>query len=179
MLVTTEEGKLRRVFFTAEDYLRKFTSFYPDILEWFWTKVKPGLLDGTRFLGLVCDDNKLPNGIVIAKIEKYRSIKLCTMHVDRDFRGQGIGSYLLSMTIIFARMTGSKTIRFTSSDCLDREICPYFLNRNFWRTGKTFGEYNSGVYEWHWEGCVDEVEKMIPCVQTFETAWVQGGAVWI
>jgi GNAT superfamily N-acetyltransferase len=65
---------------------------YPGFDRWFWKKVVPGLLDGSRRVFM--EDDGHIRGIVISKRSPSQR-KLCTVWVDSDCTGQGIGRALM------------------------------------------------------------------------------------
>jgi GNAT superfamily N-acetyltransferase len=73
-------------------YLSHLEVLYPGFQQWYWKKVVPGLLDGSR-RAFVEDDGRI-TGIVIAKFTRSER-KLCTVWVDSNQAGRGIGRALM------------------------------------------------------------------------------------
>lgn len=73
--------------------LNRLSDVYPGFESWYWTKVVPGLLEGTRELFIEQHAGKTI-GVVIAKAAATER-KLCTVWVDNRFAGCGLGGRLM------------------------------------------------------------------------------------
>ena len=84
------------------NYLSHLEVLYPSFQQWYWKKVVPGFLDGSR-RAFVEDDGRI-TGIVIAKLTRSER-KLCTVWVDSDQAGHGIGRALMEEAMAWLRTT--------------------------------------------------------------------------
>lgn len=82
---------------------------YPNILQWYQTKVLPGLETGEREIIFACkfDKNEFQNSqflevlgyVILKKTPKEK--KICTIRVEPQYRNMGIGEALLKRSFIF------------------------------------------------------------------------------
>lgn len=86
--------------FVTTKFLEKF---YPNYFSWYYTVVIPGLFDSSRDIFLAIDNKKII-GIAICKNTKYEH-KLCTLWVNSEYRGKGIGTKLLYLSFQYLETT--------------------------------------------------------------------------
>ncbi len=73
----------------ALQFIKGLSEDYPDIQNWYVTKVVPGLRQGTRFLLPVHRDGELV-AVGIAKNDGFER-KICTVRVAPQYAGRGLG----------------------------------------------------------------------------------------
>ncbi len=73
----------------AYEFLKPLSVDYPDIRQWYFNKVLPGLNDESRYLKLIeRDDRIVALGIAKKSDDEY---KICTVRVSQDHIGKGFG----------------------------------------------------------------------------------------
>ena len=77
--------------------LREFHSDYPNIDQWFISKVYSGIISGNRTILI----KKKNNRILGLSILKHTAVerKLCTLYVDKKIQGKGVGTELLEESL--------------------------------------------------------------------------------
>lgn len=75
------------------DLISGFSRYYPDIDDWFASKVIPGMFDGTRRV-IVKSDSQFIRGLAILKNDSVER-KICTLWVHPSQRGVGLGQRLV------------------------------------------------------------------------------------
>lgn len=138
-------------------YIQEFSDLYPNINSWFGDKVVPGVKDKTRIILLVIVNEDII-GIAIGK--KGKSTKLCTMHVDEDFRGLGLGDLLLKNILEFARLNSSRSLHFTISEETNSQLENYFKLRNFDKIGWVSNRYRKTIDEFTWKGNLSTIRVL-------------------
>ena len=76
-----------------EDEIKKY---YPNYKEWFQEKMIPGILQGTRTIIGIQEKNRVIGFISLKKEEEK---KICTIFVDKENRGKGLGTILVEKGI--------------------------------------------------------------------------------
>ena len=66
---------------------------YPKYFYWFYERFLPGIFSGKRELISVYVDNCIAGTIFLKHDDNEQ--KICTLYVDKEFRGQGIATVLL------------------------------------------------------------------------------------
>lgn len=75
-----------------KEYERNITTYYSNYSDWFETKMLPGILQGTRqIIGI--EENEKIVGFIFLKKEEER--KICTLYVDKKYRKRGLGTILV------------------------------------------------------------------------------------
>lgn len=79
------------------EMLKPLDIYYPDIRNWFYTKVIPGLDNHTRTILTEYDNDDLI-GLSILKHDAVEK-KICTLVVREGYRRHGVGSKLLAQGV--------------------------------------------------------------------------------
>lgn len=130
--------------------LSPLTANYPGFSLWYWTKVLPGLLKGTRHI-LHVGGSSRPSGIAILKREANER-KICTLWVADSNRGRGVGRDLLKEAIDWLDDTHPL---FTVPAERHDEFKPLMQRLCFKETARLSSVYRHGVVEHVYNGRLD------------------------
>lgn len=110
IIKTFNEVALKNLSNVLLDIIKSVSHIYPAAQEWFVHKVIPDLenSNGNRdilFLFVYNDNNeKILAGLAILKKDIYEK-KICTFHIKKEFRRNGLGNYLMDACIKFLGTT--------------------------------------------------------------------------
>ena len=122
---------------------------YPCFHEWYYKKVKNGLLDGTRDI-LVNFYKDYITGVSILKNTSFEK-KICTLRVDKRFQKNGIGSSLLLDS--FDHLDTQNPI-ITINSNKEKQFKSLFAHFGFEKAEEYMDFYNSGAKEISYNGCL-------------------------
>jgi hypothetical protein len=125
------------------DFLASMTTSYPNIEQWFLLKVVPGLNEGSRYIVIVEEKEKIV-AIGIAKREDGEK-KICTIRVDTEYLGRGYA------TLLFENMfdwLGTRTPLITVEAEKVFEFKKIFEKYKFTLTSIKYGAYRLGRAEY-------------------------------
>lgn len=120
---------------------------YPGFSSWYWSKVVPGVLRGTRAIlrqGSLND----PSGLAIVKRDAAEN-KICTLWVSEAGRGRGLGRELLEEAIDWI---GDDHPLFTVPAQRYQEFQPLMERFRFNETQRLNSLYRPGVVEHIYNG---------------------------
>lgn len=83
----------------AASTMAELAAYYPGFDSWYWSKVVPGMSDGTRFV-----DTVSVGGMIVAVAISKRTAqekKLCTVFVKPESRGRGHGIRLIDRACLW------------------------------------------------------------------------------
>jgi ASC-1-like (ASCH) protein len=130
---------------------------YPDYLNWYFGKVVPGLLDGSREI-LVCTINKSIAGIVILKKDPNEK-KICSCYIPSKFEDIGVLEKLLkkSFEILYTKKPLISISEY--SIYMFEEI----IKTNNWEQTQVLpvGYYNDSYKEFVFNGEISKQEEQI------------------
>jgi predicted transcriptional regulator len=125
----TEEDAAR-----TSDLLRLFDEqlslndeMYPRIRKWFWSKVVPGIRDGSRVAYLGFEGNK-PS--LTAIVKKGENAKFCHLRVAEELQDFHLGEVFFSMMALEVRTT-AREIHFTLPESLWERRRKFFAGFGF------------------------------------------------
>lgn len=114
------------------EILKRFEGEYPNIFNWYYSKVLPKLGKGRDII--VCiDDGRLVGVCILKHLES----KICTLYVVEEYRGRGVGSKLLELACKTLKV--AKPFVTVSNMYLDYYL-KLFFGRNF-KLVKTYRNY--------------------------------------
>ena len=127
--------------------LKHLGQVYPGFSVWYWGKVIPGVLRGSRRIFI---EGRLqnPEGVAIAKREADEC-KVCTLWVSTESRGKGVGRRLLGEAIDWV---GVKRPVFTVPQERHDELRPLLRRFNFEKRAALPSLYRPGVLEHIYNG---------------------------
>lgn len=129
--------------------IRKFLSesvhIYEDIGNWWDRTVTPGLYRGDRVCNVVLDGDVVA-GISIGK-RHAKSSKLCTLKVGDNYRSNGLGTELLTLSTRQLVSSGCKRVHFTVSDQVQAEVGSFFHDFGFDLVDWKKNRYSAGHEE--------------------------------
>ena len=73
-------------------FLIPVSEFYPNIKDWFLSKVVPGITYGTRHIEKICIDGKI---VALGIAKKSDEKKICTIRVLPEYANQGFGTQIM------------------------------------------------------------------------------------
>lgn len=120
---------------------------YPGFSSWYWSKVVPGVLRGTRAI-LRQGPLNAPLGLAIVKREAAEN-KICTLWVSEAGRGRGFGRELLEEAIDWI---GDDYPLFTVPAQRYEEFQPLMERFRFYETQRLNSLYRSGIVEHIYNG---------------------------
>ncbi|MCW2339164.1 GNAT superfamily N-acetyltransferase [Sphingobium sp. B2D3A] len=120
---------------------------YPGFSSWYWSKVVPGILRGTRAI-LRQGSLNAPSGLAIVKRDVTEN-KICTLWVSEEGRGRGLGRELLEEAIDWI---GDDHPLFTVSAQRYEEFQPLMKRFRFNETQRLNSLYRPGVVEHIYNG---------------------------
>lgn len=122
--------------------LSPLKAMYPGFSVWYWSKVLPGLLRGTRHI-LRQGTLDRPSGIAILKRDVDEN-KICTLWVANADRGRGVGRELIEEAISWM---GDEHPLFTVPAERYEEFRPLMERLRFKETARLQSVYRPGVVE--------------------------------
>jgi len=124
---------------------------YPNYFKWYWEKVVPNILKGTRDVIIVTVNNEIA-GVTIVKKE-YMERKLCTIFVKPEYRNRQITSKLLEESFSFLETT--IPLVTISEDKLD--MFQGIINKYNWKQTQVLpkGYYNNNYKEIVFNGFIN------------------------
>lgn len=120
---------------------------YPGFSNWYWSKVVPGILRGTRAI-LRQGSLNAPLGLAIVKRDSAEN-KICTLWVSEVGRGRGLGRELLEEAIDWI---GDDHPLFTVPAHRYEEFQPLMERFRFQETQRLNSLYRPGVVEHIYNG---------------------------
>jgi GNAT superfamily N-acetyltransferase len=120
---------------------------YPGFSNWYWSKVVPGVLRGTRAI-LRQGPVDAPSGLAIVKRDAAEN-KICTLWVSEAGRGRGLGHDLLKEAIDWI---GDDRPLFTVPAQRYDEFQPLMKRFCFEETARLNSLYRPGVVEHIYNG---------------------------
>jgi GNAT superfamily N-acetyltransferase len=98
-------------------------NLYPGFATWFRSKVVPGFEHGTReiIVALEPDASNTIVGTTILRLDHDKTPKICSLYVDPDKRGRGVGTTLLTaaLAICAERRAGEPIVITSPEESLD------------------------------------------------------------
>jgi ribosomal protein S18 acetylase RimI-like enzyme len=115
---------------------------YPGFRRWYWGKVVPGIASGERAI-IVSGNEAAPHGVVIAKLTPHER-KICTVWVDRPWRGRRLG-----LSLMMEAMDWLQTDQPLLTVPAERyvEFIPIVGRLGFTETARIRSLYRAGVVE--------------------------------
>lgn len=128
---------------------------YPNFWEWYRKKVLPDLTISRRQIYIAAPKNHANclAGVTILKDTPYQK-KICTLYVSELYRGQGLGSSLLSHSI---SVLGVQQPLITVSDKHQAEFSSLFHRFGFHLFDSYFGYYRSGTFEHSYNSPIESI----------------------
>ena len=114
-----------------DKFSQEISNYYPDYNEWFQERMIPGIIDHTREIICITDEEII--GFISLKKEEK---KICTIFVDKKYRRQGFGTILVDKGIEY--LEEEKPL-ITIPISLQEEYSEIIRNHNWSITG-TDGE---------------------------------------
>lgn len=142
-------------FRSFSDLLLESENLYPGIDVWLKKKVIPGLQQGRRVAYILYHEGKA----IAESIVKFGvNSKMCSMRVDPDYQGKGIGPFLFAQ--IAREIDYSvKSLHFTAPESLVHERKGLFDDLGFVLQGKSRRRYRVGEDELVFKGSASEFKK--------------------
>lgn len=122
-------------------FLDDVAPLYPDFDTWFNFKAYRGLANGRKAIE-VRVDGKLA-GIAILKSTAAEA-KICTLYVGENYRGMGIGSELISLSL---KEFEGRSVLITVADERLSALSGVLKQYGFKLVKSAFEAYRAGVYE--------------------------------
>ena len=110
-----------------EKFSKEISNYYPDYNKWFHDKMIPGIIDQTREIICLIDEEVI--GFISLKKEEK---KICTIFVDKKYRRQGYGTILVDKGIEY--LEEDKPL-LTILSSLQEEYSEIIRNHNWSITG--------------------------------------------
>lgn len=148
----TVENKIRIIELKVDDILKQSDTFkttrqlisshqekYPDIENWFKTKVIPGIKEKDRavYIGF---NNEKP--IATAVVKRGEDSKFCHLHIEEDMRHQNIGDIFFILMSIFVKRYAQK-VHFSLPEGLWEEKKNFFTSFGFTSIKKYQTQYRN------------------------------------
>ena len=143
----------------------KHETMYPDIVQWFKSKVLPGIIEEKRaaYLGL---NNESP--VVSAVVKLGVHSKICHLHIDKEIQDRHLGDLFFSMMILDAKRRANE-VHFTLPESLWCEEVNFFQSFGFQHVTKAPSQYRSYEDELKcsapfgevWQRVLDKLPKII------------------
>jgi GNAT superfamily N-acetyltransferase len=118
---------------------------YPGGADWLinrMNEIGSGQAEGT---GISVDGRLI--ALTIAFHKPTNRMKLCTLFVSPEFRGQGIGRALLDASVARAYEIGAESVYITVAETVAHTIVPLLNSRNFATTDLVPDRYGPGRNE--------------------------------
>jgi predicted transcriptional regulator len=152
----TVENKIQIVELRAEDVIkqtdtytaafelmRKHDEKYPDILDWFKTKVSPDIKNNQRALYVGFNNDK---PIATAVVKKGIDSKFCHLHIEEEMRHRNLGDVFFILMSVFVRRY-AKYVHFSLPEGLWAEKENFFTSFGFENIQKYKTQYRKGEEE--------------------------------
>lgn len=128
-------------------FLIGLNSEYPGFGSWYWNSVEPSLIEGTKEI-IIAEWKRKIIGVSIIK-KDFEEKKICTLRVDKTFRGNGVGKKLIE----FSLMELETDLPFISvSSQRIRQFEKTFRYFGFQLEEKNHNYYKSGYDEYCYNG---------------------------
>lgn len=138
----------------AHELFKKHEDKYPNIEQWFKTKVSPGIKNQERALYIGLNNN---NPIATAVVKRGEESKFCHLHIDKELRHQNIGDIFFILMSIFVKRN-AKDVHFSLPEGLWEE------KKNFFNS---FGFENISKYKTQYRNDEEELTTSV----NFQTLW--------
>lgn len=79
-------------------FLIRLNAEYPGFGSWYWNSVEPSLAEGTKEI-IIAEWKRKIIGVSIIK-KDAREKKICTLRVDKAYRGNGVGKKLIQFSML-------------------------------------------------------------------------------
>lgn len=132
------------------DELAMLQEEYPGFEEWFFGKVVPGVLSGSRLVFVAKYDDRVA-GILILKNSDEK--KICTLRVAPEFRRMGIGHQLMDCAIDALNI--SRPVITVSDDHIQEFSRFLIRDYKFVPTEIHYGYYRDDHVEYVFNGTLD------------------------
>lgn len=127
---------------------------YPDFLNWYVTKVQPGMKDGTRKVFVVApasDLNEIAAVMILKNTEEEK--KISTLCVMKKYRSRGLGRRLINLAISVLK---DERPLITVSALHIEEFMPILEDFGF-DCYETYADYyKRGITEYSYNGYLEE-----------------------
>lgn len=130
-----------------EDYLRSLSPLYPGIMSWYSAKVMPQLLSDRAQRNVLCiipSDYPLIIAAFCILKNNPTEKKVCTLYVDRAYRGVGLGEWLFEAAFEFL---GTRYPEFSMKENVVPKYRHLIEKFNFVQTDKEKDQNFSDFYE--------------------------------
>jgi len=141
-----------RAFLLASSHL------YPEIGQWWETKVKPDLARGRR-IAFVVDAGKGVEGLFVGK--PGRDAKLCTLRLSRHLHGRRIGSALLAYGLSHLLAPDTEHVHVTVSEATEPGCRAFFESFGFQPMATIDDRYVPGVAEYIYGAPADKLSEVV------------------
>lgn len=141
-----------RAFLLASSHL------YPEIGDWWDTKVKPDLARGRR-IAFVVDAGKGVEGLFVGKPGK--EAKLCTLRLGPRLHGRRLGSALLAYGLSHLLTPGTKHVHVTVSEATEPGCRAFFESFGFRPMATVDDRYVPGVAEYIYGSAADKLADVV------------------
>ena len=123
---------------------------YPKYFSWYWQKVVPAIINGTRDAIMITFDEEVAGAVLVKKEDGEK--KICTLYVDEKYRNKGFGTILLKEAFGFLETT--KPLITLGSDRL--EIFSSIISKYDWKQTQILpnGYYNDQTNELVFNGTI-------------------------
>lgn len=132
-----------------------FTAFinksYPMHKQWFFEKLIPNIGNGTREVLFITDSEDNVVALSALKNEETEK-KICTLCVDENFRGLGLGSMLIESSMEFLDTT-KPLITFSENKL---HTFQKFIDKYQWKLYEKVDIYENGNLELCYNGCLSK-----------------------
>jgi predicted transcriptional regulator len=127
----------------AFDLIKKHENKYPDISNWFKTRVLPDIKQNERALYVGFNNN---SPIATAVVKKGEDSKFCHLHIDEEMRHKNIGDIFFMLMAIYVQRYAKK-VHFSLPEGLWEEKKCFFNSFGFENIQKYKTQYRSGEEE--------------------------------
>jgi predicted transcriptional regulator len=131
------------IYAAAFELMRKHDEKYPDILNWFKTKVSPDIKNNQRALYVGFNNDK---PIATAVVKKGVDSKFCHLHIEEEMRHQNLGDVFFILMSVFVRRY-AKYVHFSLPEGLWAEKKSFFTSFGFEDIQKYKTQYRNGEEE--------------------------------
>jgi len=142
------------IFKSTCDLIKTHQENYPNIENWFKTKVIPGIKNNERGVYIGFHDNK---PIATAVVKKGEDSKFCHLHIEKEMRHQNIGDIFFMLMTTYVRGF-AKRVHFSLPEGLWEEKKLFFNSFGFDKVNKYSTQYRS-------------FEEELSCSVDFNTLW--------
>lgn len=128
---------------TIIDILKPIKEYYPEYENWMESVVSQGIIDNTRCIRVLKNDNKIAGLSVLKKTDDEK--KICSLFVDPEYRGE---AWIYSIFTDSIEYLQTKSPLITIPNIIVKKYHGLIFTNKWKLTSKTPNRYTSGIVEY-------------------------------